>query len=207
MEECMTAKKRAIVSVFDKTGVVGLGAFLHQHGWEILSTGGTAAALRSGNIPVVDIGDITGFPEMLEGRVKTLHPRIHAAILARPTLEHLETLQRFGIEPVDLVVVNLYPFSKTIAQPHVTVEQAIEMIDIGGPTMLRAAAKNCERVTVVCDPADYPQLMDFLRGGEVPLSARWKFAAKVFAHTAGYDAAVRDWMQSVFVPGGGASCE
>ncbi len=198
----MTTRKRAIVSVFDKTGVVGLCAFLKDQGWEILSTGGTAAALRAGSIPVVDIGEVTGFPEMLEGRVKTLHPFVHAAILARPTMDHLETLQRFGIVPVDLVVVNLYPFAQTIARPDVTVEQAIEMIDIGGPTMLRAAAKNHERVTVVCDPADYPQLMDHLRAGGVPASVRWKFAAKVFAHTAEYDATVRDWMRRVVLPGG-----
>lgn len=194
--------KRAIVSVFDKTGIVGLCIFLHERGWEIVSTGGTASALRAANIPVIEISNVTGFPEMLEGRVKTLHPHIHAAILARPTFEHMETLQHFGIHPVDLVVVNLYPFTQTIAHPNVTIEQAIEMIDIGGPTMLRAAAKNYERVTAVCDPADYPQLMDCLRRGNVSLAMRWQFATKVFAHTAAYDASVRDWMQHVVFPGG-----
>ncbi len=193
----MTRRKRAIVSVYDKHGVVELCRFLQDQGWEIISTGGTSAALKAAGVAVVDLADVTGFPEMLEGRVKTLHPRVHAGILARPTDEHLATLEKHGISPVDLVVVNLYPFAATIARPGVTVEEAIEMIDIGGPTMLRAAAKNHERVTVVCDPADYADLIRQLRAGELSAAARWNYAKKVFAHTAEYDATVRDWMSGV----------
>ena len=193
----MNQKKRAIVSVFDKTGVVELCRFLHRRDWEILSTGGTAAALREAGIPVLDISEVTGFPEMLEGRVKTLHPRVHAGILARPVEAHMETLRRHDIVPVDLVVVNLYPFAATIAKPDVTREEAVEMIDIGGPTMLRAAAKNHERVTVVCDPDDYARVIGWIGAGEIPAAARWECARKVFEHTAAYDAAVRDWMKGI----------
>jgi len=193
----MTRRKRAIVSVYDKSGVVDLCRFLQGEDWEIVSTGGTSAALKAAGVAVTDLSDVTGFPEMLEGRVKTLHPRIHAGILARPTAEHLETLARHDIAPVDLVVVNLYPFAATIARPGVTVADAIEMIDIGGPTMLRAAAKNYERVTVVCDPGDYPSLIDQLKTGEVCSASRWSYAKKVFTHTAEYDATVRDWMNRV----------
>jgi len=193
----MNRKKRAIVSVYDKTGVVDLCRFLGERGWEIVSTGGTASTLKAAGVAVTDLAEVTGFPEMLEGRVKTLHPRIHAGILARPTAEHLETLERFDIAPVDLVVVNLYPFAATIAKPGVTVAEAIEMIDIGGPTMLRAAAKNHERVAVVCDPADYPGVIELVDAGGFTAAARWRWARKVFAHTAEYDATVRDWMAAV----------
>ena len=193
----MNRKKRAIVSVYDKTGVVDLCRFLGERGWEIVSTGGTASTLKAAGVAVTDLAEVTGFPEMLEGRVKTLHPRIHAGILARPTAGHLETLERFDIAPVDLVVVNLYPFAATIARPGVTVAEAIEMIDIGGPTMLRAAAKNHERVAVVCDPADYPGVIELVDAGGFTAAARWRWARKVFAHTAEYDATVRDWMAGV----------
>jgi len=193
----MTCRKRAIVSVYDKQGVVELCRFLQEQGWEIISTGGTSAALKAASVAVVDLSEVTGFPEMLEGRVKTLHPRIHAGILARPTAEHLATLEKHEITPVDLVVVNLYPFAATIARPGVTVEEAIEMIDIGGPTMLRAAAKNHERVIVVCDPADYAGLIEQLKAGDLSATARWNYAKKVFFHTAEYDATVRDWMNGV----------
>jgi phosphoribosylaminoimidazolecarboxamide formyltransferase/IMP cyclohydrolase len=193
----MSPKKRAIVSVFDKTDVVDLCRFLQERDWELVSTGGTAAALKAAGVAVTDLSDVTGFPEMLEGRVKTLHPRIHAGILARPTAAHLETLARHDIAPVDLVVVNLYPFAATIAKPGVTVAEAIEMIDIGGPTMLRAAAKNHERVAVVCDPADYPDVMKQVEAGGFTAAARWRYARKVFIHTAEYDATVRDWMAGV----------
>ncbi len=193
----MNRKQRAIVSVYDKTGVVDLCRFLQERDWEIVSTGGTASALKAAGVAVTDLAEVTGFPEMLEGRVKTLHPRIHAGILARPTAEHLETLERFDIAPVDLVVVNLYPFADTIAKPGVTVAEAIEMIDIGGPTMLRAAAKNYERVAVVCDPADYPGVIEQVKAGGFTAAARWEYARKVFAHTAAYDATVRDWMDGV----------
>ncbi|PKN45009.1 MAG: hypothetical protein CVU59_10220 [Deltaproteobacteria bacterium HGW-Deltaproteobacteria-17] len=193
----MTRKKRAIVSVYDKSGVVELCRFLQEQDWEIVSTGGTASTLKSAGVAVTDLSDVTGFPEMLEGRVKTLHPRVHAGILARPTPDHLGTLEKFDITPVELVVVNLYPFAATIARPGVTVSEAIEMIDIGGPTMLRAAAKNHERVTVVCDPGDYPALIDQVKAGDIPALARWNYARKVFAHTAEYDATVRDWMNGV----------
>ncbi len=193
----MTRKKRALISVFDKTGVVELGRFLAAGGWELVSTGGTAVALRNAGLAVLDVSDVTGFPEMLEGRVKTLHPFVHGGILARPTAEHMETLEKAGIHPIDLVVVNLYPFAQTIAKEGVTVAQAVEMIDIGGPTMLRAAAKNHERVTVVCDPADYPGLMERLEAGDMPAELRWEYAKKVFAHTATYDVTVRDWMNGL----------
>jgi phosphoribosylaminoimidazolecarboxamide formyltransferase / IMP cyclohydrolase len=193
----MSPRKRAIVSVFDKTGVVDLCRALEERDWEIVSTGGTAAALKAAGVAVVDLSDVTGFPEMLEGRVKTLHPRIHAGILARPTADHLATLARHDITPVDLVVVNLYPFADTIARPGVTVAEAIEMIDIGGPTMLRAAAKNHERVAVVCDPADYPGVIAQVDAGGFTAATRWRYARKVFTHTAEYDATVRDWMAGV----------
>jgi len=150
------AKRRAIISVYDKSGVVEFAKALHDLGFEILSTGGTAAELTKAGIPVTSVSEVTRFPEILGGRVKTLHPAIHAGILARRTSEQQEELKNHEIEPIELVAVNLYPFEKTIAKPGVTWEEAIENIDIGGPTMVRAAAKNHERVTVVTDPAIRP---------------------------------------------------
>jgi phosphoribosylaminoimidazolecarboxamide formyltransferase/IMP cyclohydrolase len=148
--------RRAIVSVHDKTGVVDLGRRLAALGVELLSTGGTAALLREAGVPVREVADVTGFPEMMDGRVKTLHPKIHGGILARRDVPaHLEALDRHGIPPIDLVVVALYPFEATIAKPGVTRAEAVEQIDIGGPTMIRAAAKNHDAVAVVTDPSQY----------------------------------------------------
>ena len=148
--------KRAIISVSDKTGVVAFAKGLVELGYEVISTGGTARALREAGLNVVDVSDVTGFPECLDGRVKTLHPKVLAGVLARDTDEDANTLKSLDIQYIDLVAVNLYPFAATIAKPGVTEAEAIENIDIGGPTMIRAAAKNSDRVTVVVDPADYP---------------------------------------------------
>ena len=191
--------KRAIFSVADKTGIVGLGEAAVEASFEILSTGGTARTLRQAHLPVTDVSDVTGFPEILGGRVKTLHPLIHGGILARPTPEHLAELERLGIAPIHLVVCNLYPFEATIAAPDVTVEKAVEDIDIGGVTLLRAAAKNFERVAVVCDPADYEALTEELRRkGHIALETRRRLALKAFRHTAHYDAAIQGWLARAF---------
>ncbi len=181
---------RALISVSDKTGVVELARGLAARGVELLSTGGTARLLREAGLPVIEVGDYTGFPEMLEGRLKTLHPKIHGGLLARrDDPRHQEDMRREGIPPIDLLCVNLYPFEATIAKEGVSLEEAIEQIDIGGPTMLRAGAKNWEGVTVLVDPADYELVlreMEQSRGG-VGAKLRFRLAAKVFAHTARYD--------------------
>jgi len=190
-------KKRAILSVFDKTGIVELAAFLDANGYEIVSTGGTARALAEQGIKTVDISDITGFPECLDGRVKTLHPKVHAGILAmRSNSEHMATLSEFAIAPVDIVVINLYPFKATIEKPNVTLAEAIENIDIGGPSMLRAAAKNWQDVAVVVDPADYSLLMTQIAAGGIDEAAHFRLAAKVFEHTAYYDALIAEYLRS-----------
>jgi len=188
--------RRALLSVHDKSGLVPLAAALHARGVELLSTGGTLNALRAHGLPVTAVADLTGFPEILDGRVKTLHPAIHAGLLAdRGKQEHLEALATHGFAPIDLLVVNLYPFSRTVAAG-ASPADCVEMIDIGGPAMLRAAAKNHTGVTVVSDPADYPELLAALaeHDGEVPLALRQRFAARVFAATAAYDRAVADWL-------------
>lgn len=183
--------RRAIVSVSDKTGVVEFCRGLVEAGFEVVSTGGTARALREAGVQVREVSEITGFPECLEGRVKTLHPSVMAGILARNTPEDQQTLRELGIDPVDLVAVNLYPFQATVARPEVTPEEAIEQVDIGGPSMIRAAAKNHERVTVVVDPADYGEVLREIREqGDTSLVTRKRLMVKVFAHTALYDAAV-----------------
>jgi len=162
---------RAIVSVHDKTGVVDLGRRLAALGVEILSTGGTASLLRKEGVPVREVADVTGFPEMMDGRVKTLHPKIHGGILARRDVPaHLEALERHGIPPIDLVVVALYPFEATIATPGVTREEAIEQIDIGGPAMIRAAAKNHDAVAVITHPSQYAEVLGELEGSGGALS-------------------------------------
>jgi len=170
---------------------------LSRHGVEVLSTGGTAQALRELGVAVVKVSDHTGSPEILGGRVKTLHPRIHGGILAMPTSEHEAELQRHGIPPIDLVVVNLYPFREVIAEPDCTFERAIENIDIGGPTMVRAAAKNWARVAVIVDPADYAALATAMdeSGGSVPEQHRRRWSRKAFEHTAAYDAAIVAYLQ------------
>jgi phosphoribosylaminoimidazolecarboxamide formyltransferase/IMP cyclohydrolase len=188
---------RALISVTDKSGLVEFGKFLAEHNVEILSTGGTAKMLREGGVQVTEVSDFTGFPEMLDGRVKTLHPKIHAGILARRDLpSHLEQMVKQNLKFIDLVVVNLYQFEKAVAQPGCTLEDAIENIDIGGPTLLRAAAKNYQAVTVVVDPADYPHVMNEIKinKGFINLATRFALAKKVFKVTHEYDEAIYHYL-------------
>jgi phosphoribosylaminoimidazolecarboxamide formyltransferase/IMP cyclohydrolase len=188
---------RALLSVSDKTGIVDLAKALLTHGVEILSTGGTAQLLRLNGVVVTEVADYTGFPEMMEGRVKTLHPKVHGGILARRDKpDHVKAMQDHGIPPIDMVVVNLYPFAQTIAKPGVAMDDAIENIDIGGPAMVRAAAKNHEFVAVVTDPADYPGIVAKMKasGGKLDLDDRYAFAAKAFSHTAEYDGMISNWL-------------
>ncbi|MBR6739737.1 MAG: bifunctional phosphoribosylaminoimidazolecarboxamide formyltransferase/IMP cyclohydrolase [Clostridia bacterium] len=188
--------RRAIISVSDKTGIVEFSKEIAALGFEILSTGGTAKTLTEAGIAVTNVSDVTGFPECLDGRVKTLHPMIHAGILAmRSNQEHMDTLKTLGVEPIDLVVINLYPFKATVKKPEVTLEDAIENIDIGGPTMLRAAAKNWQDVAVVVDPADYATVIDGFKKGEVAREDKFKLALKVFEHTAAYDSLISSWLR------------
>ncbi|HMO66649.1 MAG TPA: bifunctional phosphoribosylaminoimidazolecarboxamide formyltransferase/IMP cyclohydrolase, partial [Verrucomicrobiota bacterium] len=183
--------QRALLSVSDKTGLVDFARGLAAAGVELLSTGGTARALRGAGLPVKDVSEHTGFPEMLDGRVKTLHPKVHGGLLyLRGNAEHEAAVAQHGIAPIDLVVVNLYPFEATVAMPGVSLHDAIENIDIGGPSMLRSAAKNHESVTVVCDPADYDAVASALAQGETPASLRRSLALKAFRHTAAYDTAI-----------------
>ena len=192
--------KQALISVSDKTGVVDLARSLHQSGIIILSTGGTARLLQDENIPVIEISDYTGFPEMLDGRVKTLHPKVHAGILARNDLpDHLSAMEKADISDIELVIVNLYPFTQAIAKADCTLENAIENIDIGGPTMVRAAAKNYRKVTVITDPTDYPVLLNEIasNNGAVSAASRFKFACKAFSHTAAYDSAISNYLTSI----------
>jgi phosphoribosylaminoimidazolecarboxamide formyltransferase/IMP cyclohydrolase len=186
---------RALISVSDKRGVVEFARELTALGWDIVSTGGTARALAAAGIAVTPVEQVTGFPEMMDGRVKTLHPAVHGGLLARRDVAaDLRALERHGIAPIDLVAVNLYPFRETVARPGTTVEAAIEQIDIGGPSMLRSAAKNHEAVTVVVDPADYARVVDALRAGGVGPALRRELAVKVFRETATYDAAIAQWL-------------
>jgi phosphoribosylaminoimidazolecarboxamide formyltransferase/IMP cyclohydrolase len=186
---------RALISVSDKRGIVSFAQALVGLGWEIISTGGTANLLREAGVPVTPVDQVTGFPEILDGRVKTLHPKVHAGLLARPDRgEHVRQLKEHGILPYALVAVNLYPFQATIAQEGVSFEDAIENIDIGGPSMLRSAAKNFEFVLPVVDPKDYGRVLDLLATGEVPFETRREFAAKVFTHTADYDNAIAGYL-------------
>ena len=182
---------RALLSVSDKRGIVDFARQLVELRWEIVSTGGTAEALRRDGIAVIPIDQITGFPEMMDGRVKTLHPKVHGGLLARrDNSGDLAAMQLHGITPIDLVAVNLYPFRETVAKPETTLAQAIEQIDIGGPSMLRSAAKNHQSVIVIVDPDDYPSIITRLKDGGVAANERQALAAKVFAHTAAYDAAI-----------------
>ncbi|PLT33298.1 bifunctional phosphoribosylaminoimidazolecarboxamide formyltransferase/IMP cyclohydrolase [Bacillus sp. V5-8f] len=188
--------KRALLSVSDKTGIIEFAKGLKEAGFEIISTGGTKKALTENGIEVTGISEVTGFPEILDGRVKTLHPNVHGALLARHgDPEHQRQLQEHQITPIQLVCVNLYPFQQTIAKPEVTPEDAIENIDIGGPTMLRSSAKNHEYVTVVVDPSDYDTVLkELFEQGDVQPSTKRKLAAKVFRHTASYDAVISEYM-------------
>jgi len=186
---------RALLSVSDKRGLVEFARELVALGWEIVSTGGTAEALRREQVPVTGIEDVTGFPEMMDGRVKTLHPKVHGGLLGRRDNPHdIAAMQQHGITPIDLVAVNLYPFRETVAKPQTTFSQAIEQIDIGGPSMLRSAAKNHAAVIVIVDPDDYPSIITRLKDGGVAANERQALAAKVFAHTAAYDAAILGYL-------------
>lgn len=189
--------KRALISVSNKEGLVEFARGLRELGVEILSTGGTAKALQEAGIEVTAVSDVTGFPEILDGRVKTLHPKIHGGILAiRDNNEHMQQISKLGIEPIDLVAINLYPFKQTIEKPGVTLEEAIENIDIGGPSMLRSAAKNHKDVVVIVDPEDYPLILDELKKkGNIDGKQRIKLACKVFEHTAHYDALISGYLE------------
>jgi phosphoribosylaminoimidazolecarboxamide formyltransferase/IMP cyclohydrolase len=197
----MNGIKRAIISLTDKSGIEVFASQLSQLGIEILSTGGTAKKLREHGLKVIDVADFTGFPEMLDGRVKTLHPKVHGGILAqRHNPEHLQQMVDHGLLPIDLIVVNLYAFDKATADPACTVAHAIENIDIGGPTMLRAAAKNYRDVTVIVDPTDYPQVISEIKAtGNTTLKTRFRLACKVFELTSTYDTAIVKWLKAVDV--------
>ena len=193
----MAAIKRALISVSDKTGVLDLARALAGFGVEILSTGGTAKLLRDAGLAVKDVAEFTGFPEMLDGRVKTLHPKVHGGLLGmRDNPAHVAKMAEHGIEPIDLVAVNLYPFEATVAKAGCTLEDAIENIDIGGPTMLRSAAKNHRDVTVLVDAADYPAVLAEMQasGGSVSRETNFRLAVKVYQHTAAYDGAISNWL-------------
>ena len=185
----------AILSVHNKTGLVEFAQRLASLGWTLLASGGTSILLRQNDIPVTEVADYTKSPEILGGRVKTLHPAIHGGLLARPTeSDHLQLLN-LGWDYIDLVAVNLYPFEETIAKPNVAYTDAIENIDIGGVTLIRAAAKNHERVTLVCDPADYSSVLDEIRAGGISAQTRTKLAIKGFASTAHYDTAIHAYLK------------
>ena len=188
---------RALISVSDKTGVVEFAQQLRSLGWEIIATGGTMKLLRDSGLEVINISDVTGFPEICDGRVKTLHPKVHGGLLARRDDEsHLAALKENQIEFIDMVCVNLYPFRQTIAKPDVTMEDAIENIDIGGPSMLRSAAKNYKDVTVVCDPVDYAQIIEEIKtSGNTTVQTRLQLSAKAYTHTAEYDSMIATYMR------------
>ena len=189
-------QKFALLSVSDKTGIADFAqALLSQFGYTLLSTGGTAKLLRNQGIEVTDVSDHTKFPEMMDGRVKTLHPMIHGGLLClRNNPAHVEAASSHGIEMIDLVVVNLYPFEETVARANVTFDEAIEQIDIGGPSMLRSAAKNHKDVTVICDPKDYPRVLKSMEAGELDSNFRKELALKVFTRTSAYDGAIRSYL-------------
>ncbi len=185
---------QAILSVYDKTGLVDFARGLRDLGWRLIASGGTARALSQNGLPVTEVAEYTGSPEILGGRVKTLHPAIHGGLLARPTSMDRAELLDLGWDYIDLVAVNLYPFEHTVAKPGVTLAEAIENIDIGGVTLIRAAAKNFARVTLVCDPADYLTVLAELRSGGVSATTRQRLAVKGFAHTAHYDEAITSYL-------------
>ncbi len=189
--------KKALISIFDKTAVVEFAQKLEKLGYEIVSTGGTYRTLKDAKVKVIEVADLTGFPECLDGRVKTLHPTIHAGILAkRDNPDHMKHLKNLDIDTIDILVCNLYPFKQTIAKPDVTLDEAIENIDIGGPTMLRAAAKNYPGVTVIVDPSDYePVLAELKKSKKVSVETNFHLAQKVFEHTAAYDALISDYIK------------
>ncbi|MGB7595626.1 MAG: bifunctional phosphoribosylaminoimidazolecarboxamide formyltransferase/IMP cyclohydrolase, partial [Erysipelotrichaceae bacterium] len=192
-------KRRALLSVSDKTGLVELAKVLVKHDVELISTGGTKKALSEAGLNVLGIEEVTGFPEMLDGRVKTLHPLVHGGLLFRRDLpEHVKQVHDAHIQPIDFVVVNLYPFQAAISKPNCTVEEAIENIDIGGPSMLRSAAKNHQDVTVLCDPADYARFIEiFEKEDQTDFAFRRELAAKVYRMTAAYDAMIGKYMSDL----------
>src|SRR6185436_8192105 len=196
----MARIQRALISVFDKTGLIPFAQSLVAAKVELVSTGGTARALRDAGLPIIELGDYTGFPELLDGRVKTLHPKVHGGVLfVRGNPKHEAAVKQHGIGPIDLVVVNLYPFEHTVAKPNVPLAEAIENIDIGGPSLLRSAAKNHQFVTVVMDPNDYLEVAAQVKAkGNTSPAFRRKLAARVFARTSAYDAAIATHLIKVF---------
>lgn len=195
----MKKMERALISLTDKSGIEGFAGELERLGIEILSTGGTAKKLRENGVKVMDVSEFTGFPEMLDGRVKTLHPKVHGGILAQKTNpDHLDQMKKHGLKAIDLVAVNLYAFEKTVAKGDCTLADAIENIDIGGPTMLRSSAKNFHDVTVIVDPADYPQVLSEVKQhGNTTLATRFRLAVKVFQLTSTYDTAIAKWLSTI----------
>jgi phosphoribosylaminoimidazolecarboxamide formyltransferase/IMP cyclohydrolase len=200
----MKPVRRALLSVTDKSGLVEFAKGLRELGVQILSTGGTARTLRDSGVEITEVSDHTGFPEMLDGRVKTLHPKIHGGILGiRDNEEHVKTMDAHGIEPIDMVVVNLYAFEKTVARPDCSFEDAIENIDIGGPTLIRAAAKNSKFVAVVTDPGDYSTILSEMEasGGALSGKTLLNLARKAFCLTHRYDGAICDYLEGVIGSG------
>lgn len=191
--------RRALLSVYDKTGIVELAKMLAKEEVEILSTGGTGRALKEAGIAYLEVGEYTGSPEMLGGRVKTLHPKVHGGILfKREDPEQAEEAERHGVAPIDLVAINLYPFTQTVAKPDVTLDEAVENIDIGGPAMIRAASKNFYSVTALTDPTDYASVMEELMAHRgVSLATRRWLAAKAFSHTCDYDYAIANYLSGL----------
>ena len=189
--------QRALISVSDKAGILEFAKELHNCGIEILSTGGTAELLRKDGVPVIQVSDYTGFPEMMDGRIKTLHPMVHGGILARRDVpEHLKAMEEHGIRPIDLVVINLYPFEQTVAKKGSTLEEAIENIDIGGPAMVRSSAKNYKDVTIIVDPENYGKVLEEIKNGSVSLETRKRLSRDAFAHTARYDSLIADFLSN-----------
>jgi len=198
----MAKIRRAVISVSNKKGAVELAKELNTMGVEIISTGGTAKALRDAGIPVKDISDYTGFPEMLDGRVKTLHPKVHGGLLSRRNNpKDMDEIKKHGIDTIDMVVVNLYPFEETISKPGVSFDDAIENIDIGGPTMLRSASKNFQDVAVIVDPSDYEHVIKEMKdlNGDLSYKTRLQLAKKVFSHTSRYDTIIADYLTNIIV--------
>jgi phosphoribosylaminoimidazolecarboxamide formyltransferase/IMP cyclohydrolase len=193
--------ERALISLTDKSGIEGFAGALANLGIELLSTGGTAKKLRDAGLKVMDVSEFTGFPEMLDGRVKTLHPKVHGGILnQRANSDHQQQCAANGLKNIDLIAVNLYAFEKTVADPNCSLADAIENIDIGGPTLLRAAAKNFHDVTVIVDPADYPQVLSEIRAsGNTTLQTRFMLMKKVFALTSAYDTTISRWLERIDV--------
>lgn len=196
----MAKIRRAVISVSNKKGIIELAKELTAMDIEILSTGGTAKALRDAGIPVKDVSEYTGFPEMLDGRVKTLHPKVHGGLLSRRhNPKDMEEIKKHGIDTIDMVVVNLYPFEETVSKPGVSFEDAIENIDIGGPTMLRSASKNFQDVAVLVDPSDYEKVIQEMKGlkGDLSYKTRLQLAKKVFGHTSRYDTVITDYLTKI----------